>query len=51
MNFKSGLCATLILLACTPVMAAEKPNILIIFTDDQGYADLATTTDPFLVDE
>ena len=41
MNFKSGLCATLILLVCTPVMAAEKPNILIIFTDDQGYADLA----------
>jgi len=25
----------------TPMWAANKPNILIIFTDDQGYADLA----------
>ena len=24
-----------------PLLAADKPNILIIFTDDQGYADLA----------
>ena len=26
---------------CTLTQAADKPNILIVFTDDQGYADLA----------
>jgi arylsulfatase A-like enzyme len=30
-----------LLLLCASAAAAEKPNILIIFTDDQGYADLA----------
>jgi hypothetical protein len=36
-------CASLLLLLlfCLKATAAEKPNILIIFTDDQGYADLA----------
>lgn len=30
-----------LLLICSSVKSAEQPNILIIFTDDQGYADLA----------
>ncbi len=33
--------ASFLFLFCSSAAAAEKPNILIIFTDDQGYADLA----------
>jgi len=39
-KFQSTLVLGL-LLTCSSVTAAEKQNILIIFTDDQGYADLA----------
>ena len=31
----------LLLVLGSAAVAADKPNILIIFTDDQGYADLA----------
>ena len=52
MNSLKRISATLLLYAMlvfawlcvsngTPTWAADKPNILIIFTDDQGYADLA----------
>ncbi|QDV63466.1 sulfatase-like hydrolase/transferase [Crateriforma conspicua] len=42
------LLAGLLLVAAsaTPSLAAEKPNILIIFTDDQGYADLGCYGSP-----
>jgi len=35
------LLLNLLFLLCSTAAAADKPNILIIFTDDQGYADLA----------
>jgi arylsulfatase A-like enzyme len=37
----SFLCAVVLLGPCGSGVAHDKPNILIIFTDDQGYADLA----------
>ena len=40
-QFPARLLASLTILIGAVVAAAEKPNILIIFTDDQGYADLA----------
>ncbi len=36
---KYALMALLLSLVC-PANAANKPNVIVIFTDDQGYADL-----------
>ena len=36
-----ALSALLVLIGAVHLSAAARPNILIIFTDDQGYADLA----------
>ncbi|MFP6765494.1 MAG: sulfatase-like hydrolase/transferase, partial [Planctomycetaceae bacterium] len=40
-HFLPGLYAGLLFFLCSTSVVAGKPNILIIFTDDQGYADLA----------
>lgn len=36
----SAFAAMIISLACTPIMGAAKPNILLIIGDDMGYADV-----------
>lgn len=39
---------SVLLVAAAPVLAAEKPNIVFIITDDQGYGDLAYTGNPII---
>lgn len=41
-----GLCVAL--LAASAVAAAEKPNIVVVVTDDQGYGDIAAHGNPVL---
>src|ERR1051325_9539247 len=33
---------------CTFVSAADRPNVILIMTDDQGYGDLSITGNPIL---
>ncbi|HYW78793.1 MAG TPA: arylsulfatase [Thermoguttaceae bacterium] len=42
-------CGLLLLFACLiamPVMAAERPNVILVMADDMGYADLGATGNP-----
>ena len=38
---KTALALGILLVSATTLFGAEKPNILIILTDDQGYADVS----------
>ena len=58
MNYKPRLCLrfevmrlhvfllTLVVLACNATNAAEQPNFVVIFTDDQGYQDVGCFGSP-----
>ena len=40
--------ASLVLLATGPAIAADRPNVLIVIADDQGYGDLGCHGNPIL---
>lgn len=42
MTLRFSLWLTPLSLLCLPALAAEKPNFLLIFTDDHGYGDVST---------
>ena len=42
MTLRFSLWLTYLSLLCLPALAAEKPNFLLIFTDDHGYGDVST---------
>ncbi|TWU48808.1 Arylsulfatase precursor [Rubripirellula tenax] len=46
-SFLTGTFCVLVLVAVS-ARAAEKPNVVIVITDDQGYGDLACTGNPVL---
>lgn len=48
MNRRSFLKLTGAAASVTPIQAAERPNVLIILTDDQGYGDLSCHGNPVL---
>ena len=43
-----GFTAFLLLIATLPGLAAEKPNVILIVTDDQGYGDIAAHGNPVI---
>ncbi len=42
------LCASLVFVACSIVEAADKPNVVVIMADDQGYGDVKAHGHPFI---
>ena len=48
MKFNRSVCIAFLLVLSGIVASAEKPNIVFILTDDQGYGDLACHGHPFL---
>ncbi|QDU96193.1 sulfatase family protein [Lignipirellula cremea] len=48
LRFLAPLCALLAVLTAAVAVAAEKPNVVIIFADDQGYQDLGCYGSPHI---
>ena len=42
------LCASLLFVACSVATAADKPNVILIVADDQGYGDMSCHGNPVL---
>jgi arylsulfatase A-like enzyme len=48
-QFQQTLCALVILVALLPIAsAARRPNVVVILTDDQGFAELGVTGNPII---
>ena len=43
-----SLIAFLLVACCLPAIAADRPNVILILTDDQGYGDIAVHGNPVL---
>ncbi len=42
------LCASLLLIACSVAEGADKPNVILVVADDQGYGDMSCHGNPVL---
>ena len=41
-------CVSLLLVACSVVKATDKPNVILIVADDQGYGDVRSHDNPLI---
>jgi uncharacterized sulfatase len=39
--FRAALCATVLVLAAVPAVAADRPNVVLVFIDDMGWGDFS----------
>jgi len=48
MHIRLGLCTAIALMVAAPSVAASRPNVIVLLTDDQGYGDLSCHGNPVL---